>query len=371
MPNTQLRYSPPPPRKKDFRIGILGSGFIINDCHLVSYRRAGFNPVAIASRSREKATLVAARHSISRVCESYEELLADPTIEVLDIAVPPKHQLELIQAACARGTVKGILAQKPLGFSYAEAEEAVRCFEQTGIQLSVNQNMRYDPSVYAAQTLLQEDFFGTPVFATIDMRGVPHWQPWQAETGSATLRIMSIHHLDCMRYWFGDPERVFCSTRPDPRTGFLHTDGICTTILEYGDGLRCVVIDDVWTGPVKEGCPGDIRIEWRIEGLDGLAIGDIGWCKDPYTTPSTMRYARKGDPSFHHFNPVESWFPDAFAGTMGQLLIGLETGQPPAISGRDNLQTIALVEAAALSAEEHRMVSPREIIFRNSTTNKL
>ena len=359
---TELRYSPPMPSRKDFRIGILGSGFIVNDCHLVSYRRAGFNPVAIASRNEENAKIVAARHSIPRVCKTYAELLDDPVIEILDIAVPPMHQLQLIREACARGTVKGILAQKPLALSYADAAEAVRCCEQAGIELAVNQNMRYDPSVHTVKRLLGEGVFGAPVFASIDMRGVPHWQPWQAETGSASLRIMSIHHLDCMRYWFGDPERVFCSSRPDPRTQFLHTDGICTTILEYQNGLRCVVIDDVWTGPVKEGCPGDIRIEWRIEGLDGLAIGDIGWCKDPYTTPSTMRHARKGDVDFRRFNPVESWFPDAFAGTMGQLLIALETGQAPAVGGRDNLQTIALVEAADLSAAEHRMTSQQEII---------
>lgn len=371
MQNTKLRYSPPTPQRKNFRIGILGSGFIVDDCHLVSYRRAGFNPVAIASRSRETAARVAARHSIPHVCESYEELLDDPAIEVLDIAVPPMYQLELIQAACLRGTVKGILAQKPLALNYADAVQAVRCCEQAEIQLSINQNMRYDPSVYAANILLREGDLGTPIFATIDMRGVPHWKPWQAETGSATLRVMSIHHLDCMRYWFGDPERVFCSTRPDPRTGFPHTDGICTTILEYEDGLRCVVVDDVWTGPVHEGCPGDIRIEWRIEGLDGLAIGDIGWCKDPFTTPSTMRYARKGDLDFQRFDPVESWFPDAFAATMSQLLIALETGKAPAIGARDNLKTIALVEAAVLSAVEHRMVSPQEITVRNSTSGKL
>src|SRR5580704_14630956 len=86
MQNTKLRYSPPTSRRKDFRIGILGSGFIVDGYHLVSYRRAGFNPVAIASRSRETAAQVAARHSIARVCESYEELLDDPAIEVLDIA---------------------------------------------------------------------------------------------------------------------------------------------------------------------------------------------------------------------------------------------------------------------------------------------
>ena len=357
----ELKINAPLPAKRDFRIGILGSGFIVSDCHLVSYRKAGFNPVAIASRSRENAAKVAARHSIPKVCDTYEQLLDDPAIEVLDIAVPPNAQLALIKAACKRKTIKGILAQKPLGMNYAEAVEAVRCCELAGITLAVNQNMRYDQSVRAGKTLLANGTIGEPVLATIDMRGIPHWMPWQAELGWVTLRVMSIHHLDCFRYWFGDPEGVFCSTRPDPRTQFPHTDGICTYILEYAGGLRCVAIDDTWTGPAKEGCPADIGIKWRIEGLNGLAMGDLGWCKDPYTSPSTLRYASKGDKEFHQPKWSESWFPDAFAGTMGQLLIALETGKEPAISGRDNLKTMALVDAAYLSAEKKRVVKISEI----------
>ncbi len=356
-----LNINPPLPARKDFRIGILGSGFIVSDCHLVSYRKAGFNPVAIASRSRENAAKVAERHSIPKVYDTYEQLLDDPSIEVLDIAVPPNAQLALIKAACARKTVKGILAQKPLGMDYAEALEAVECCEKAGITLAVNQNMRYDQSVRAAKTLLTNGTLGEPVFATIDMRGVPHFMPWQEELGWVTLRIMSIHHLDCLRYWFGDPEGIYCSTRPDPRTKFPHTDGICTYILEYANGLRCVVIDDIWTGPAKEGCPADISIKWRIEGLNGIALGDIGWCKDPYTSPSSIRYASKGDAAFHEPRWTESWFPDAFAGAMGQLLIALETGQEPAISGRDNLKTMSLVDAAYLSAMQFRSIGIYEI----------
>ena len=100
---------------------------------------------------------------------------------------------------------------------------------------------------------------------------------------------------------------------------------------------------------------------WRIEGLDGLASGEIGWCQDPYTTPSSIRYATKGDEKFHEPKWKESWFPDAFIGTMAQLLIALETGEQPAIDGRDNLNTMALVEAAYLSTEAHRAVSLSEI----------
>src|SRR4051812_20091765 len=114
----ELKTSPPLPKKMDARIGVLGSGFIVSDCHLVSYRKVGFNPVAIASRTKANAQKAADLHGIKIVYDTYEQLLDDKTIEVLDIAVPPQNQFALIKAACERGTVKGILAQKPLGLDY-------------------------------------------------------------------------------------------------------------------------------------------------------------------------------------------------------------------------------------------------------------
>jgi predicted dehydrogenase len=333
----------------------------MRDCHLVAYRKAGFNPVAIASRSAEHAREVAGIHRIPKVYDSYDQLLDDPEIEILDIAVAPNAQAELIRKACARGTAKGILAQKPLGVNYTQACDLVESCEEAGIILAVNQNMRYDQSVRAGKTLLDNGGLGEPILASLDMRAIPHWMPWQREMGWMTLRIMSIHHLDTMRYWFGDPERIYCSVRTDPRTEFPHEDGICAYILEYANGLRCVCLDDTWTGPAKEGCPGDIYIHWRIEGSNGLAMGEIGWCKDPYTTPSSIKYASRGDSTFHSPAWPESWFPDAFAGTMAQLLIAVEDGSEPAISGRDNLRTMALVEAGYLSAKEHRAVALWEI----------
>ena len=44
--------------------------------------------------------------------------------------------------------------------------------------------------------------------------------------------------------------------------------------MDYANGLRCVGIDDIWTGPAREGCPADIRIEWRIEGTVSGALPD-------------------------------------------------------------------------------------------------
>src|SRR5437762_190879 len=110
-----LNYRPRLPRRKDAGIGCLGAGFIMRDCHLPAYRQAGFRPVAIASRQVARAREVAALHGIAAVHESYEGVLADPAVEVLDIAVPPDAQPALIHAACAhKGHIRGMLAQKPL-----------------------------------------------------------------------------------------------------------------------------------------------------------------------------------------------------------------------------------------------------------------
>ncbi len=363
-----LRHTPRMPRRKKVPIGCVGTGFIMSECHLPSYQRAGFQPVAIAARSLPRTQDVAARYGLKPYAD-YRELLDDPRIEVLDIAVPPDAQYEIIAEAVRRkGHLRGILAQKPLGVDYAQAKAIVELCRRAGITLAVNQNMRYDQSVHACKDLLERRLLGEPVLATIEMRAIPHWMPWQARQGWLTLRIMSIHHLDTFRYWFGDPQRVFASVRTDPRTSanFSHEDGICLYVLEYADGLRAAAWDDVWAGPAKEGAESDIYVRWRIEGRDGLARGTIGWPEYPRPTPSTLDYTTTGLAGWQQPRWSEVWFPDAFAGTMAQLLIALEREEPPAISGEDNLRTMALVDACYLSAREHRAVELREITGRRS-----
>ena len=352
----QLDYLPQMPRDLDIGIGCIGAGFIMADCHLVAYRAAGIRPLAIASRRIEQANEVAERHAIGRVYETYQEMLDNPQVEVVDIAVPPDCQLDVVREVVSHGQIRGILAQKPLGVNYAEAKQVVDLCRQANITLCVNQNMRYDQSVRACKSLLDGGRLGEEVLATIDMRAVPHWMPWQQRQGWVTCRIMSIHHLDTMRFWFGDPARVYASFRPDPRTTFPHVDGIGLYILEYDSGLRCMICDDVWTGPAREGAAADIGIGWRVEGTRGMARGTIGWPKYPQRTPSTIDYTTVESDTWHRPRWDEVWFPDAFLGPMAELLVALETGTQPAMSGEDNLGTMALVDACYVSAAEHRAI---------------
>jgi predicted dehydrogenase len=360
-----LNYGPTLPRRKDWRIGCAGAGFIMRDCHLVAYRDAGFNPVAIASRTPATARLVATLHGIPTVHEAIDDLLANPEVEVLDLAVPPDVQPSLIRRAVerGRGRLRGILAQKPLALSVADAKDLVARCADAGILLAVNQNMRYDQSVRACKDLLNRGWLGEPVLGTIEMRAVPHWMPWSQALPSLSTFVMSIHHLDCFRFWFGTPDRVMASTRPDPRTRFPHEDGINLYILEYDGGCRASAWDDVWAGPAREGAACDLFVRWRVEGTEGLARGTIGWPGYPARTPSTLDYStrRLGDAWVRPRWP-EAWFPDAFAGPMAQLLCALEEGTEPEISGRDNVETVALCEAVFAAAREHRVTTVREFL---------
>src|SRR5438046_5915667 len=111
MPSLDLSvdYLPRLPKRKSFRIGCAGAGFIMTDCHLVAYRQAGFNPVAIASRDPAHARAVAQRHAIPRSHAGIADLLADESVEVLDVAVPPDVQPAVIrEAARHAGHIKGI-----------------------------------------------------------------------------------------------------------------------------------------------------------------------------------------------------------------------------------------------------------------------
>jgi predicted dehydrogenase len=356
-----MNISPQLPKRKDFRIGCIGSGFIMREVQLVAYRRVGFQPIAITSRNPANARRAAKLRDVPKVHDDWKQLIADPDVEILDIAFPPDQQLEIILEAVKQKHIKGILAQKPLAMNYREAKEAVEACKKACVKLAVNSNMRYDQSMRALKTILQRGYLGEPVIATIDMRATPFWQPFLEAYDRLTLLNMSIHHIDVFRFLFGDPERVIASVRTDPRTQFHHTDGIAIYILEYANGMRAVSLDDVWAWP-GGGVEKDIYIRWRVEGTEGMARGTIGWPFYPAPTPSTIDFTTRRRPGYWFLPRWESvWFPDAFAGTMAQLLCAVEDNTTPEIDGQDNLTTMAAVDACYLSSKEHRAVTLEEV----------
>jgi predicted dehydrogenase len=354
--NLDLDYLPRFGARTDYGIGAIGSGFIMRDVQLAAYVEAGFNVVSVASRTPSNAHAAAEQNGIGRVHENWRDLLDDPEVEILDIAFPPDQQPGIVREAVKRADhIKGILVQKPMALNLEDAAEVVRLCDEAGVTLSVNQNMRYDQSMRALKTLLDRGYLGDPVVAQLTMHARPHWQEFLRGYGRLALANMSIHHLDVFRFLFGDPDRIMVSVREDPSIDFDHTDGMAFYVLEYANGLRVASIDDCfsWT---------DHGIEWRVEGTGGMAKGTLGWPDYPEGSPSTLDFTTRQQPGYW-FQPrwEERWFPQAFAGTMGQLMRALEEGKEPELSGHDNLVTMALLEAAYLSAAEGRAVGLNEI----------
>ena len=347
-------------RVKEYKIGCIGAGMIMAECHLAAYKQAGFPVVAIASRTRDNAEKVAQRWGIPKVHATPEDLIRDENVEILDLAFPPDQQPALIKLALDQKHIKAILAQKPLALTLKDAIELRDAAVKAGKILSVNQNMRYDQSMRVLKQIVDSGALGDIVFAEIDMHAIPHWQTFLEDYDRLTLSNMAVHHLDVLRFLFGDPDEITTLTRKDPRTKFRHTDGITVSTLRFPSGAMALSVEDVWSGPRQDGYKDDQHINWRVDGTEGVAKGTIGW---PTGAASTLTYASTRTTGGSWVTPTwdTMWFPHAFVGVMEQLQHAVKSGEPPVLSVSDNVKTMALVEAGYRSIDLGRTVKLSEV----------
>jgi predicted dehydrogenase len=156
--------------------------------------------------------------------------------------------------------------------------------------------------VRSTQWLLSHGYLGRPVLATIELhvRNVP--QAFARGYHNVFMNL-SIHHLNCFRFWFGEPDRILVSQAAYPGQDFAG-ESISLYVLEYGDGRRCAAWDDgfTWTD--------DYHIAFRVEGSEGVAKGAIGW---PDFAFSTLSYtSRPAGAGWRVVRFKERWFYEAF-----------------------------------------------------------
>ncbi len=336
-----------------YRIGVIGAGKIVRECHLPAYRAAGWEVVRIASRTAESARTVADAFGIEEASGEFADVIDDPRVQVVDISLPSHRHREVAIAALEAG--KHVLLQKPMANSLEDARAIVAAAERAGVKLAVNQNGRWDPAIRACRELIDREIFGQLITASIEMRTRQPWQEyWKDDANYPRLMLlgMSIHHLDQFRYLFGEPLEITAHLATYPGQPWAG-DSIALYVLRYASGLLATGFDDgfPWTRDWSE--------DYRIEGMDGIARGDIGW---PTGGFSTLEFTTSAHPDTW-IKPAftRKWFPDAFLATMGELFLAIEEDREPSISGRDNLQTLRLIEAGYLSAAERRTIRLDEV----------
>ena len=169
----------------------------------------------------------------------------------------------------------------------------------------------------------------------------------------------SIHYLDLVRSWFGDPEGVYCKTVVNPQTPSLAPTK-STIILDYGPSRRVFIA-------TSHGHDFGDRYQQSFaqwEGTRGAARITLGLNLDyPHGKPDTLEFAQRGDPArrWHTVPVLGENFPDAFIGTMGALQAFAEGSAPTLPSHfEDAFRTMALVEACYTSSQRPAEPIPLE-----------
>lgn len=356
-PSLSLEYLPSLPAKTDFGIGIVGCGGIVNYAHLIAYKNHNLNVLACYDINAEIANKTAQTHGIPRVYEHLDELLGDPNVQIVDIAVQPWHQREIAEQALAAG--KHLLCQKPLSDVFVNAVAIAEAGQRAGKKVAVNQQMRWSAGIAAARDVIRRGIIGQPTDAQIQVTTNTPWHmwPWLANSPRLEVNYHSIHYIDSMRSLFGDPEWVTSRhARYPTQQSVGETKTI--TVLDYAAGLQALIaVNHSDESP-------DNYATFRFLGTAGLIKGTIGLMYNyPNGRPDTFElHLHKDQPSdWQVFDLKSLWIPDAFIGPMASLMEAIQTGGEPETNALDNLNTLRIVEAAYRSATEHRSVRPTEI----------
>jgi predicted dehydrogenase len=355
----ELDYKPHFGRKTDYGIGFIGTGGIIQYAHIPAYRKAGFRIMACYDANPDNARAVAEKFGIPKSYATLDELLDDPEVDIVDIAVPPWEQLKIVEKASAAG--KHQLCQKPLSDTFAEAVRIVEVGKQAGIKQAINQQMRWDAGIRASKNLIQQGIIGQPTDAQIQVSVTTPWHmwPWLAAVPGLEVMFHSIHYLDSLRFLFGDPEWVTSRHARFPQQEPVKGETKTVTVLDYASGLQILVAANHYNHWA------DQYATFRFIGTEGAIDGTIGTMYNyPIGRPDTIEITSQRCGAGVKITPTltEMWIPDAFVGTMAGLMEAIETDSPPKDnSTEDNLNTLRVVNAAYRSAAENRSVRPSEI----------
>lgn len=139
--------------------GILGPGFVATRAILPALQRLPqTRPLAIASRSGERARAVSQQFGIERVYLDYQTLLTDTDIDVVYIALPNHlHHLWTLRAAEAG---KHILCEKPLARNAAECAEMISACRRASVLLMEAVMYRFHPRMLFLKQLLDSGELG-------------------------------------------------------------------------------------------------------------------------------------------------------------------------------------------------------------------
>jgi predicted dehydrogenase len=249
-----------------------------------------------------------------------------------------------------------MLAQKPFALSSAVAQELADLADAHGVVLAVNQQLRYDEGVAAAHRIMDLGWLGHVTHFSLQVDVWSEWAdwPWLLVVDQLEVWNHSVHYHDLVRWFLGEPETVYSVSGRTPGQAPKAETRTITTY-SFASGARALVTAN------HENCWGDPSATFRVEGDHGAVKGTLGLNYNyPVGRPDTLELVSDVVPTdgWAPYPVTSRWLPDAFLGPMADLLASINNGKPPLTAGRDNVQTVAVVEAIYRSMQSGRAEVP-------------
>jgi predicted dehydrogenase len=142
------------------RVGIVGLG-LVADSHIKAYQaNHDAEVIAVCDLDSARANLIAAKYGIAKTYTSYEKMLLDDDINVVDITTPTVLHASMSIAAARSG--KNILCEKPFCLSLEEGQTVINEAAAAGVLLMVGESYIFMTSIMKARELIDQGQIGKP-----------------------------------------------------------------------------------------------------------------------------------------------------------------------------------------------------------------
>jgi len=344
-----IQYKPTLPETKQ-PIIIIGAGGIVSDAHLPAYKMAGFEVYGIVNRTKTRAQKLADAFGIPHVFDTVAEAVAAaPKNTVFDVTIMPEQYIETLNQLPDGAAV---LIQKPMGDDFNQAKEILALCRAKNLKAAINFQLRFAPFVSAAKYLIDKGLIGVLYDMEVRVTIKTPWEIFPHVIIHPRLEIQyhSIHYVDLIRSFLGNPISVLAKTLKHPAKSLSSSRS--TVLFDYGDTMHAVINTnhDHDFGPTHQ----ESYIKW--EGTKGAIVAKIGLLMDyPHGVPDVFEYCVVEDGKTPEWQTVKlegSWFPEAFIGTMANLMRYNE-GSTTILhtSVEDVIDTMAVVESAYQSSD--------------------
>jgi predicted dehydrogenase len=158
----------------------------------------------LCESSSERAAKFSARYPGIRTASTFEEMLADPTLDAVSIATPPKTHHRLAKQALEAG--KHVLVEKPLATNAADAQELVDLAERKGLVIMPGHTFLYSPAVNKVRSLIESGELGEVYFITSSRMNLGLYQ------SDGVVCDLAPHDLSILLYWLDQPVSIVAAS---------------------------------------------------------------------------------------------------------------------------------------------------------------